>query len=204
MLIRQKYVLGLVGVFAWAAGCASQADAPPRAEATVDAGDAAEPSHTPGHLDAGQAPADAQVVDAASTAEGSPADAAVDGACYRITTQCTGVDALSSLGTTCVEVGAAGDVASCEALEEECAQYCQGAAFVDAGADSGAQESAPDAEQCGVMGEACHAFDEGHGLGHLCHEVGHARDLAVCGAIYDECEALCGRGSRSRRHGCRA
>jgi hypothetical protein len=192
MLIQQKYALGLSAVMALVAGCSSQSDAPSRNPVDKDAGDAAEPSASDGHRDTGTHVSDAQVVDATSTADSSPVDAAVEGACHRITTECAGVDVLSSLSTTCVEVGATGDRASCEALEDECAQYCLGAAFGDAGADSGAQAEAPNAEQCGVMGEACHAFDEGRGLGHLCHEVGHARDLVVCGAIYDECEALCG------------
>jgi uncharacterized repeat protein (TIGR04052 family) len=42
------------------------------------------------------------------------------------------------------------------------------------------------------MGDTCHDFDEGDGLGHLCHEIGHVGNLAWCDAIFDECVALCG------------
>lgn len=42
------------------------------------------------------------------------------------------------------------------------------------------------------MGDTCHEFDEGTGLGHLCHEVGHSGNVTWCGAIFEECVALCG------------
>jgi uncharacterized repeat protein (TIGR04052 family) len=41
------------------------------------------------------------------------------------------------------------------------------------------------------MGEACHDYDQGPGLGRLCHDVGHKGNVTWCAAIYDSCAALC-------------
>jgi hypothetical protein len=44
---------------------------------------------------------------------------------------------------------------------------------------------------CQVLGELCHAADEGSGPAHDCHEVGHVGNAAACEAEFDGCIGTC-------------
>ncbi len=47
------------------------------------------------------------------------------------------------------------------------------------------------AGSCRAIAGACHRYDQGGGLAHECHELGHAGDDAACGPKKDECLAAC-------------
>jgi hypothetical protein len=44
---------------------------------------------------------------------------------------------------------------------------------------------------CRAIAGACHRYDQGGGLPHECHELGHAGDDAACGPRKDACIAAC-------------
>jgi uncharacterized repeat protein (TIGR04052 family) len=123
-----------------------------------------------------------------ATSDAGTADASADagaGTCELIDSACAGFDDEDGLGNLCLRVSAGADAEECGALGEECLEFCQenAPAIVDAGIAEAA---------CEEMGDRCHDLDDGQGLGHLCHETGHAGNAVWCAAIYDECTALCG------------
>jgi hypothetical protein len=108
--------------------------------------------------------------------------------CAEIGTYCHAFDEGTGLGAQCHETGHAGDEAACAAIYDECIAFCHSAHDEDAG-DAGQHASVV----CEELGHLCHDFDNGDsGLGHECHEVGHAGDEAACLAIQGDCLALCG------------
>ncbi len=44
---------------------------------------------------------------------------------------------------------------------------------------------------CRQLASRCHPYDEGGGLGHECHELGHEGDDQKCGPRREECLAAC-------------
>lgn len=134
-------------------------------------------------LDAGGG--DASTGDITQNDASTAADAAAN-QCPAIATACAGQDDVDGLGNLCLRVSAEGETTTCDAIAPECFAHCSDAGSVPA--DGGEMS----VELCKAMGSTCHDFDEGSGLGHLCHEVGHAGNVAWCTAIYDECVALCG------------
>lgn len=70
-----------------------------------------------------------------------------------------------------------------------------GAAFltciaVACGTTSSAPPEDP-AGSCRVIASACHFYDQGSGLAHDCHELGHAGDDVKCGPRKAECVSAC-------------
>lgn len=106
--------------------------------------------------------------------------------CGPILAACEGKDDVDGLGNLCLRVGSGDDAAVCSILADECAAFCS------TGESPTLDGGNVDQELCETMGDTCHEFDEGTGLGHLCHEVGHAGNVTWCGAIYADCVALCG------------
>lgn len=112
------------------------------------------------------------------------ADAAVND-CQAITTVCKGKDDVDGLGNLCLRVGANDDAETCGLLSGTCLTFCE------TGQEPTREGGAPDQEACEAMGDACHDYDEGTGLGRLCHDIGHKANVAQCSAIYDDCARLC-------------
>lgn len=111
--------------------------------------------------------------------------------CAELGTYCHAFDEGTGLGAECHEAGHTGDEAVCAEMYDECIAFCQSDAghHEEDGGDAGHHASAV----CEEIGHLCHDFDNGDsGLGHECHEVGHAGDEAACLAIQDDCVALCG------------
>lgn len=133
---------------------------------------------------------DAAIGETTSAESGPSSDAASDDAavnpCPDIASACAGKDDVDGLGNLCLRVASKGSASACEAVAVECSNHCA--------ADSGSTVDTGEltVEQCKDMGDTCHDFDTGIGLGNLCHEVGHTGNLAWCAAIYDDCVALCG------------
>src|SRR5690606_26496247 len=48
--------------------------------------------------------------------------------------------------------------------------------------------------KCVELAARCHPFDQGAGLGHECHEIGHENLIDQCHAKYDECFTFCTAG----------
>lgn len=111
--------------------------------------------------------------------------------CAELGTYCHAFDDGTGLGAECHEAGHTGDEAVCAEMYDECIAFCHGDGghHEEDGGDAGHHASAV----CEEIGHLCHDFDTGDsGLGHECHEVGHAGDEAACLAIQDDCLALCG------------
>lgn len=107
--------------------------------------------------------------------------------CTTIATSCEGKDDVDGLGNLCLRVAASNNAEECASVVTECEAFC------DDGQVPALDGGEVSEELCKAMGNTCHDFDEGSGLGHLCHEVGHMGNVAWCGAIFDECVALCGQ-----------
>jgi hypothetical protein len=120
------------------------------------------------------------------SSQGAESSEAPPQECVDIATACTGKDDVDGLGNLCLRVGSSNNAEECTTLVGECEAFCRDGQSprIDGGALS--------EEVCEAMGDTCHDFDEGSGLGHLCHTVGHSENVTWCGAIYDECVALCG------------
>lgn len=125
-------------------------------------------------------------VTSASSSEPLSSSSASPNDCATITTTCVGKDDVDGLGNLCLRVGASDNAEQCASLAAECESFC------GAGEAPSLDGGNIDVETCKAMGDTCHDFDEGAGLGHLCHEVGHGGNLTWCGAIFDECVSLCG------------
>jgi hypothetical protein len=115
----------------------------------------------------------------------APPDAATS-QCPELLAVCAAADDVDGLGNLCLRVASEADAVACDAVAPECLAYCGGDSGL--GVDAGELN----VRQCKAMGDKCHDFDTGSGLGNLCHEVGHTGNLSWCAAIYDECVALCG------------
>lgn len=105
--------------------------------------------------------------------------------CAAVGTACNGKDDVDGVGNLCLRAAASEDQAACGTLYDTCLTYCE------TGEAPGRPAGAPSKEQCAAMGHACHDFDEGSGLGQLCHSVGHQANVTQCEALYDGCVALC-------------
>lgn len=55
----------------------------------------------------------------------------------------------------------------------------------------GGAGGSPDTTECEVIGELCHAADDGDGPLHDCHELGHSNDPAVCRERFGSCITQC-------------
>ncbi len=139
------------------------------------------------HLDGGLGDAGQGAGGGHSADAGRSSDAADGGnSCASILATCAGSDDVDGLGNLCLRVASKDEVSTCAAVASECLAYCAGE--TESSGDAGDLDVA----QCKAMGDTCHDFDTGTGLGNLCHEVGHSGNLAWCSAIYDDCVALCG------------
>jgi uncharacterized repeat protein (TIGR04052 family) len=114
----------------------------------------------------------------------SMADAGAD-VCASLLTACAGKDDADGVGNLCLRAGNSQDEAACGVLHDTCLTYCE------TGIIPSAEAGAPNKEQCQAMGDACHEYDQGIGLGQLCHDVGHKANLVQCAALYEGCAALC-------------
>ncbi len=138
----------------------------------VDAGpDAASPETTP-------------TTEPSTETSSSVEDAGAD-VCASLLTACAGKDDVDGVGNLCLRAGNSQDEAACGVLHDTCLTYCE------TGVTPSAEAGAPNKEQCQAMGDACHEYDQGTGLGQLCHDVGHKANLVQCAALYDGCAALC-------------
>ena len=62
----------------------------------------------------------------------------------------------------------------------------------DGGADA-STDAGPRDPVCALIGSRCHPYDDHDGgVGHQCHEIGHANDPVTCAARQVECLAACG------------
>jgi hypothetical protein len=136
--------------------------------------------------DGGVSDRDASASDAGQTTSAENSTTMDVNPCSEVLTRCRGQDDATGLGNFCLRVASDGEPTACEAVATECAVHCSG--DVVTSSDAGQL----DVDQCKAMGDACHDFDTGNGLGNLCHEVGHMGNLAWCEAIYADCVALCG------------
>lgn len=128
-----------------------------------------------------------------SACGGSPADGdaghAGGGACGEIVEHCHSVGSASAEADECHELGHDGPEESCELRRAECIGICDAIA-VDAGP--------PDS--CETISHVCHAFDTGSGPAHVCHELGHAGDLAACDGALAMCMSTCSGDAGARSH----
>lgn len=105
-------------------------------------------------------------------------DASVS-SCLEILHSCGTPDPVAQL---CTELALGKNEDECTSVINTCLPSCQ----------SGKPPSdEPSADQCRDMGHKCHDYDEGSGLGYLCHKVGHEGDLELCPVIYAACATLC-------------
>ncbi len=123
---------------------------------------------------------------------------------------CHDFDTGEGLGHECHEVGHAGEQEACAEIYDECIAFCstEGGAHhpeYEAGHphDAGDHADHPEAGSavCEELGHLCHDFDTGEGLGHECHEVGHAGEQEACAEIYDECILFCQGDGGHEGHG---
>ncbi len=121
-----------------------------------------------------------------------------DAMCEDLGQLCHDFDTGEGMGHECHEVGHAGDADECAAIYDECIAFCQEPA--EAGVDAGDDHHGEGSAMCEEMGHLCHDLDDGEGLAHECHEVGHAGDADECAEIYDECIALCQGDGGSHSH----
>ncbi|HEX2880494.1 MAG TPA: hypothetical protein VHO25_13265 [Polyangiaceae bacterium] len=114
------------------------------------------------------------------------------GVCAALGTLCHDFDTGNGdLGDQCHDAGHVGDPEACAEIYDDCVAFCSS----DAGHhdEDGGDAGHPASAVCEEIGHLCHDFDTGDsGLGHECHEVGHAGDEAACLAIQADCLALCG------------
>jgi uncharacterized repeat protein (TIGR04052 family) len=121
-----------------------------------------------------------------ATHEAADAAPAPEGVCQRLRADCAGHTDAESVAYLCLKVGSEADTEQCAALSDECDSACH---------DELGGEVTGTPQQCEWLGEHCHGADDGRGLAHLCHEVGHTGSVSQCEAIYDECVALCAEGA---------
>lgn len=129
---------------------------------------------------------DAGAVTAAVESSSNAAESSAPDDCASLSAVCRGKDDEDGLGNLCLRVASRGNSEECATLVDECAAFC------GSGQEPTIDGGSVSEEQCKAMGSACHDFDEGSGLGFLCHDVGHKGNVAWCNAIFDECVALCG------------
>lgn len=105
--------------------------------------------------------------------------------CAGISVACNEREGDGTVGELCLEIAGSSVESQCAAVGGTCLAFCETGSLpiTDAGA--------PSEEQCHEMGETCHAYDDGNGIGHLCHEVGHSGNVEWCSVIYSTCEQLC-------------
>lgn len=82
--------------------------------------------------------------------------------------------------------------AMCAAQRASCFAIC---VATDGGADASTDASAdagPRDPVCALIGSRCHPYDDHDGgVGHQCHELGHANDASSCASRQAECLAAC-------------
>lgn len=147
-------------------------------QATTPVADAGGESSTP--VEAGPGPTSSAPASSSSAAQTSGA-----GECAEIATACAGKDDGDGVGSLCLDIAGSDHADECSTAHATCLTFCESGELPQR------EAGAPSAEQCDVMGESCHEYDEGTGLGHLCHEVGHSGNLTWCAVIYDACSTLC-------------
>jgi hypothetical protein len=131
---------------------------------------------------------------ASGTSSATPAGVA----CENIATQCAEYDDTDGLGHLCLRLASENSVESCDAIADECSAYCRADGVEP---EASVETSTLDAESCDeAIGDPCHEFDHGTGLGHVCHQLGHQGNIPGCVALYDECVALCGGAEPGEEH----
>jgi uncharacterized repeat protein (TIGR04052 family) len=194
-IIMNRMLRPLVSVVVLASvGACGDDDTPSNGGPEKDAGVDASPGTSASQLTSAKPTSTSAQASTASSADASfdldasASDASTDGganSCGSIAAACAEFDDVDGLGNLCLRASAGADAEVCGALSDECLDFCQENAppIIDAGIAAGA---------CEAMGDRCHDLDDGHGLGSLCHDTGHAGNAVWCAAIYDECTALCG------------
>ncbi len=140
--------------------------------------------------EAGPGDTSSAATQSSGTTDGTvPEEDASVSACSILSAACRGVDDPDGVAELCVELAESASDPECSMLSNTCLTYC------NSGQLPSPEAGAPNREQCDEMGELCHEYDQGSGLGHACHEVGHAGDLAGCSVIYAACADLCHIGA---------
>ena len=106
-------------------------------------------------------------------------DASVS-ACAALAGSCKG--STDPIAVLCGEIADEKNDAECGLISDTCTSYCEMGT---------SPSNEPSAAQCSDMGHKCHDYDDGSGLGYLCHKVGHEGDLEACSVIYSACATLC-------------
>lgn len=121
---------------------------------------------------------------------------AKDPRCEAIAERCHELDTGPGVPHDCHQFSEGGNVAMCIARMAECFAACPertdgGATDAASDAGDGGDAAARD-PVCTLIGSRCHPYDdEDGGVGHQCHELGHAGTATMCAARQAECLAAC-------------